>query len=129
MTGLSPQNRDRVIEIGAVAIEGQRIVDEFSNLIDVDNRISRRIQQVHGTTNEMLSGEPKPDAVLPQFYKFIAGNILVAHNAWLMGSGQVIILISINKHLRNRCFQPQYHRFRGQNWTDKKPYESNPLNL
>ena len=38
-----------------------------------------------------------------------------------MGSGQGIILISINKDPRNRCFQPQYHRFRGQNWPDKKP--------
>ncbi|MBE9569581.1 MAG: hypothetical protein IMF11_03075 [Proteobacteria bacterium] len=34
-----------------------------------------------GMTNEMLYGEPKPDEVLPEFYKFIAGSILVAHNA------------------------------------------------
>lgn len=38
----------------------------------------------------------------------------------LVGPGQDIILICIIKHLRNRCFQPQYHRFRGQNRTDKK---------
>lgn len=29
----------------------------------------------------MLNGEPKPDEVLPEFYKFIGGSILVAHNA------------------------------------------------
>ena len=46
MTGLSPQNGDSVIEISSVAIEGQRIVDEFGSLIDVDNRISLRIKQV-----------------------------------------------------------------------------------
>ena len=40
-----------------------------------------RVQQVHGITNEMLYGEPKPNEVLPEFYKFIAGSILVAHNA------------------------------------------------
>jgi len=38
-TGLSPKNGDRVIEIGAVAIEDQSIVDGFSSLIDVDKRI------------------------------------------------------------------------------------------
>lgn len=80
-TGLSLQNGDRVIEIGAVAIEGQSIIAEFSSLVDVDKRIPWQVQQVHGITNEMLSGEPKPDEVLPEFYKFIAGSILVAHNA------------------------------------------------
>jgi DNA polymerase III epsilon subunit-like protein len=29
----------------------------------------------------MLYGEPRPDEVLPEFYEFIAGSILVAHNA------------------------------------------------
>ena len=80
-TGLSPQNGDRVIEIGAVAIEDQSIIAEFSSLIDVDKRIPWQVQQVHGITNEMLGGKPKPNEVLPEFYKFIAGSILVAHNA------------------------------------------------
>ena len=59
-SGLSPQNGDRVIEIGAVTIENQGIVDEFSSLIDVDKRVPWQVQQVHGITNEMLCGEPKP---------------------------------------------------------------------
>ncbi len=50
-TGFSPQNGDRVIEIGAVAIEGQSIVDEFSSLIDVSKRIPWQVQQVHGITS------------------------------------------------------------------------------
>ena len=80
-TGLSPKNGDRVIEIGAVAIENQGIIAGFSSLIDVDKRIPWQVQQVHGITNEMLEGEPKPDEVWSEFYKFIAGSILVAHNA------------------------------------------------
>ncbi|HUV50285.1 MAG TPA: 3'-5' exonuclease [Anaerolineae bacterium] len=80
-TGFSPKSGDRVIEIGAVAIENQSIIAEFSSLIDVDKMIPWQVQRVHGITNEMLEGEPKPDEVLPEFYKFIAGSILVAHNA------------------------------------------------
>ena len=80
-TGFSPKNGDRVIEIGAVAIEDRCIIAEFSSLIDVDKRIPWQVQQVHGITNKMLSGEPKPDEVLPEFYEFITGSILVAHNA------------------------------------------------
>jgi len=80
-TVFSPQNGDRVIEIGAVTIKNQRIVAEFSSFIDVDKRIPWQVQKVHGITNEMLEGEPKPDDVLPEFYKFITGSILIAHNA------------------------------------------------
>ena len=80
-TGLSLHNGDRVIEIGAVAIEEQSIIAEFSSLIDAGKMIPWHVQQVHGITNEMLIGEPKPDEVLPEFYNFIAGSILVAHNA------------------------------------------------
>jgi len=47
-TGFSPQNGDRVIEIGSVAIENQGIIAEFSSLIDVDKMIPWQVQQVHG---------------------------------------------------------------------------------
>ena len=80
-TGLSPKNGDRVIEIGAVAIKDKGILAEFSSLIDVDKMIPWQVRQVHGITNEMLGGKPKPDEVLPEFYKFITESILIAHNA------------------------------------------------
>jgi len=80
-TGLSPKSGDRVIEIGAVAIEDRCIVAELNSLIHAGKSIPWQAQQVHGITNEMLEGEPKPDEVWPEFYKFIAGSILVAHNA------------------------------------------------
>ena len=80
-TGFSPKNGDRVIEIGAVAIENQSIIAEFSSLIDAGKMIPWQVQKVHGITNEMLYGKPKSDEVLPEFYKFITGSILVAHNA------------------------------------------------
>ena len=56
-----------MIEIGAVASDNLSIVAEFSNLIDVGKRIPWQVQQVHNITNEMLSGEPKPDEALPEF--------------------------------------------------------------
>ena len=80
-TGLSPKNGDRVIEIGAVAIENQSIVAEFSSLINTGRKIPWRVQQVHGITDEMLYDKPRPDEVLPEFYKFIGESILIAHNA------------------------------------------------
>lgn len=39
-TGLSTRLGDRVIEIGAVAIEGNKVVDEFHSLIQVSQPIN-----------------------------------------------------------------------------------------
>jgi len=47
-TGFSPKNRDRVIEISAVAIEDQSIVAKFSSLVDVGKMIPCQVKQVHG---------------------------------------------------------------------------------
>jgi DNA polymerase-3 subunit epsilon len=80
-TGLSPRNGDRIIEIGAIAIESRNMVEEFSALIQIDRPIPRQAQQVHGITREMLTGQPKPEVVMPEFQAFIRYSILVAHNA------------------------------------------------
>jgi len=69
------------MEIGAVAIEDQSVVAEFSSLIDVGKKISWRVQQVYGITNKIPEDKHKPDEVLPEFYNCISGSILVAHNA------------------------------------------------
>lgn len=80
-TGLSAKRGDRIIEIGAVAVEGMNLCEEFHCLINVKERIHWAAQQVHGITEEMLIGKPLAEAVMPEFMKFIADSALVAHNA------------------------------------------------
>jgi len=80
-TGLSTSRGDRIIEIGAVVLEGDRIGEEFHALISVKERIHPAVQQVHGITYEMLRGKPIADEVMLEFRKFIADSTLVAHNA------------------------------------------------
>jgi len=80
-TGLSTRLGDRVIEIGAVAIEGNKVVDEFHSLIQVNQPINPFAQMVHGITQEMLKGQPTADLVMPKFHTFIQKSLLVAHNA------------------------------------------------
>jgi len=79
-TGLSPGNGDRVIEIGAVAIENGRLTDEFHSLIHTERKIHWAAQRVHGITHAMLVGKPPADQVFNAFHKFIRTDLLIAHN-------------------------------------------------
>jgi DNA polymerase-3 subunit epsilon len=80
-TGLSPRHGHRIIEIGAVAIENGVATEEFTTLIDAGVPVPTRVQAIHGITDEMLEGQPGPEEALPRFYAFIAGSVLIAHNA------------------------------------------------
>ena len=70
-TGLSTKRGDRIIELGAVVLEGNLIGEEFHALISVTERIHWAAQQVHGITEEMLIGKPKADEVMPEFRKCV----------------------------------------------------------
>lgn len=80
-TGLHPRQGHRIIEIGAVAIENGVVTEEFTTLIDPGVPIPTRVQAIHGITEEMLEGQPKTEEALPRFHAFIAGSVLIAHNA------------------------------------------------
>lgn len=80
-SGLSPAQGDRVIEVGAVAIEGDRIVDRFASLVNPGFKVSSFISDYTGITNKMLAGAPPAQAVIPQMCSFIGTAGMVAHNA------------------------------------------------
>lgn len=80
-TGLSPNCGDRAIEIGAVLIENNRIVDRFQSLMNPGMKVSRFIEEYTGITNQMLSTAPSIAEVMHKFTAFMAQHHLVAHNA------------------------------------------------
>ncbi|HUK99881.1 MAG TPA: 3'-5' exonuclease [Nitrospirota bacterium] len=80
-TGLSAKGGDRIIEIGAVAVTGKEVVEEFHSFINVRHPIHPMAQMVNGITAEMLRGKPKAREVIPAFRHFIKDSILIAHNA------------------------------------------------
>ena len=80
-TGLFPWQGARVIEIGAVAVDGGKITDEFHRLINPEVPIPKSVQKIHGITGAMLEGQPGPRVVFSDFHRFIDRALLVAHNA------------------------------------------------
>src|SRR5690606_36026425 len=80
-TGLSPDQGDRVIEVGAVLIENNRITDRFQSLMNPGMRINGFIENYTGITNAMLKDAPPVPEVMEEFASFLGDHHLVAHNA------------------------------------------------
>ena len=70
-----------IIEIGAVKISKNGIVDRFSEFIKPTNPIPYHITELTSITNDMVEGARSIDEVLPEFLEFSKGCVLVAHNA------------------------------------------------
>ncbi len=80
-TGLSPYYGDKICEIGAVKLDGDKIVDKYCYLINPQRDISYEAYMVNKITPSMLKDAPTIDKILPSFLKFIEGNKLAAYNA------------------------------------------------
>ena len=71
---------DRIIEVGAVKIEGGQISEKFSTFVACPVRLSAEIVSLTGIDDAMLVGAPAIGDVVADFYKFCNGCILVGHN-------------------------------------------------
>lgn len=80
-TGMSPENGDRPIEIGAVRIEHDCIVDRFQGLMNPGFTISWFIESLTGISNELVAAAPPCEEVMTRFADWIGNTPLVAHNA------------------------------------------------
>lgn len=79
-TGFSPQYDD-IIEIGALKVVNNQIIDEFQSLIKINHKLSSIITNLTGITDDMLFSGKDINIVLKEFKKFVGDNIIVAHNA------------------------------------------------
>lgn len=80
-TGLSPQQGDRAIEIGAVRLEQGQPTDRFQRLMNPGFRVSGFIESYTGISNQMLKQAAPCEEVMSEFAEFIGTSNLVAHNA------------------------------------------------
>jgi len=80
-TGLSPDQGDRAIEIGAVKLEAGVVVDEFQALMNPGFRVTSFIEDYTGISNGMLEQAASCREVMSDFADFIGNDNLIAHNA------------------------------------------------
>ena len=79
-TGFS-SNYNEIIEVAAAKVRNGQIVDEFSTFVKPKREIGRLITELTSITNDDVRTAPSVEEVLPKFYDFCKGAILVAHNA------------------------------------------------
>lgn len=78
-TGLSPINDD-IIEIGAIKVVQNKIVDTYNELIRINKRLPDKIVSLTGITDEMLRNGRMPSTVLKEFVNFVNDNVIIGHN-------------------------------------------------
>ncbi|MCB9025823.1 MAG: 3'-5' exonuclease [Bdellovibrionaceae bacterium] len=79
-TGLSAAH-NRIIEVGAVALDGKDCVGTFSQLVHPGDFLPYNITQITGITDEMLNDQPPAEVVMPKLAEFISDRTIIAHNA------------------------------------------------
>ena len=79
-TGVDPF-KDKIIEIGAVKLRGNQIIDNFSSFVNPEISIPENITEFTSITDEMVKDAETVEVVLPKFLKFCGDSTVVAHNA------------------------------------------------
>lgn len=79
-TGIGAKNNE-IIEIGAVKVVDQTIVDRYSVFVDPQRPIPYKIEQLTGINDSMVQGAKLITEILPEFLEFCKGCVMVAHNA------------------------------------------------
>lgn len=78
-TGLSPIN-DEIIEIGAIKVRENKIIDKYNELIKINRRLSPFITNLTGITDTMLKTGKLPTVVFKEFVNFLEDNVIIGHN-------------------------------------------------
>ncbi|MFM7728069.1 MAG: PolC-type DNA polymerase III, partial [Flavobacteriales bacterium] len=69
-----------IVEIGVLLFDGERVVEEFSTLLDPGVRIPSYISGLTGITNDMLEGAPTFLQIADRLEELFEGAVFVAHN-------------------------------------------------
>ena len=79
-TGLSSRT-DEIIEFGAVILRDGKPAERFESFVNPGRKLSQKIIDLTGITDDMLKDAPALEQVLPEFLAFCGDRPLAAHNA------------------------------------------------
>ncbi len=79
-TGVNAKT-DRITELAIVLFDGEKIVEQFSSLVNPECKISYRITQITGINNQMVASSPRFYEIAKKIVELTEDCIFVAHNA------------------------------------------------
>ena len=79
MTGLSAKT-DQIIEIGAVKIRDNQVIETMECLVNPNCKIPTRVVELTGITDEMVQSGLEKDEAVEKLLDFIDGYVLVGQN-------------------------------------------------
>ena len=81
-TGLSPENGDRIVEIGCVELVNRKLTGNNLHFYLNPERDSHEdALKVHGISNEFLKDKPKFGAIAGELLEYLQGADVLIHNA------------------------------------------------
>lgn len=80
-TGGQPFGSDRVTEVAAVAVEGDRVELAFHSLINPGRPIPWHITRLTGIDDAMVRDAPRFEDIAGELAAHLVGKVFVAHNA------------------------------------------------
>lgn len=81
-TGLSPQDGDRIIEIGCVELVNRQLTGNNRHFyLNPERDIHEEALRVHGITREFLADKPRFADVAAELLDYLRGAELIIHNA------------------------------------------------
>lgn len=80
-TGLDREHSS-ILEVGAIHIAKNIIVDRFSSFIQYSDEVPETIRRLTGITEEMVKNAPPLEEVIKQLKTFIKGYPVVSHNGF-----------------------------------------------
>jgi DNA polymerase-3 subunit epsilon len=80
-TGLSPVMGHRIVEIGAIRLEGWREVGRISQLVNPGRPIDPGASRVNGIFDKDVADAPPFSKIAPELQQLLDGALVVAHNA------------------------------------------------
>jgi len=81
-TGLSPQNGDRIVEIGCVELINHMPSGRtYQTYLNPQKTMDPSAEEVHGLSNDFLKDQPLFKEIASEFLEFISDSPLIIHNA------------------------------------------------
>jgi len=79
MSGLN-EKEDKIIEIGAIKVVNGKILDTFSTLVNPECKLSDKIIEITGITQEEVDKAPVLTEILNNLYSFLGDMCLLGHS-------------------------------------------------